>query len=291
MMKRALVIISLLLLVMAASGQDLPEPGTTYHVELLDNGDAIWRVEHRYPLESQEEIVAFEDYVYEFQDNRTEYIEEFRGQMNSTVERAREATGRAMQASTYDVYIETEQGPTGTYGVVVYRFKWENFANTTGSRIIMGDVLPDGLFLSRDYTLVVEYPKGYEPTEVSPEPDQRKDNSLVWYGLRAFPPGEPHVVIGETGSKSLTLPMIILGGLMLAVIYYYYNRPHNRGDETDEDHVLRVIRDAGGEIYQSRIVEETGFSKSKVSQIIKTLHEEDRVQKIRKGRENLIRLK
>ncbi|MDD2665998.1 MAG: helix-turn-helix domain-containing protein [Methanocellales archaeon] len=286
-----------ILLVTAASAQDLPEVGTTYSVDLQEGGSASWTIEQRYQLESQEEISIFEDYVLEFQDNRSDYITEFKGEMEATLKAASSASGRPMRGSAYTVYIKTEHTPTGVYGVVVYRFDWEGFANTSGNSIMVGDALPDGLFLSQDYTLIINYPSEYKVVKVSPEPDQRNSYSLIWYGMRAFSPEEPHIELKANSGLSFQVLILILGGLAVAGACYYmhksYREPDKESDrtESDEDTVLHLLEEAGRELYQSEIVKQTGFSKSKVSAIIKSLKENGRIQKIRKGRENLIRLK
>ncbi|MDD3421838.1 MAG: helix-turn-helix domain-containing protein [Methanocellales archaeon] len=293
----AIILFISILLVMAASAQDLPEVGTTYRVDVQEGGTASWIIEQRYQLESPEEISVFEDYVLEFQDNRSGYIAEFKEEMEVTLEVASSASGRPMSGSAYAVYIKTEHTPTGVYGVVVYQFEWEGFANTSGNSIMVGDALPDGLFLSQDYTLIISYPSKYKVVKVSPEPDQRNSYSLIWYGMRAFPPEEPHIELKAGGGLSFQVPLLILGGLVVAGAYYYMHRsyrgPSRESDrtESDEDTVLHLLEEAGRELYQSEIVRQTGFSKSKVSAIIKSLKEDGRIQKIRKGRENLIRLK
>ncbi|HIH36552.1 MAG TPA: helix-turn-helix domain-containing protein [Methanocellales archaeon] len=297
-MNRGAVILFIgILLVTAASAQDLPETGTTYRVDMQEGGTASWIIEQRYQLESPEEISVFEDYVLEFQDNRSDYIAEFKEEMEVALGAASSASSRPMRGSAYTVYIKTEHTPTGVYGVVVYRFDWEGFANTSGNIIMVGDAFPDGLFLSQDYTLIINYPSGYKVVKVSPEPDQRNSYSLIWYGMRAFPPEEPHIELKASGGLSFQVLLPIIGGLMVAGAYYYmhksYRGPNRESDRTEsnEDMVLQLLGEAGRDLYQSEIVRQTGFSKSKVSAIIKSLKEDERIQKIRKGRENLIRLK
>ncbi len=59
----------------------------------------------------------------------------------------------------------------------------------------------------------------------------------------------------------------------------------------DEDRVVELLRSRGGVMYQSDIVLEMGFSKSKTSMLINNLKDEGIIEKIMKGRRNLIRLK
>jgi len=59
---------------------------------------------------------------------------------------------------------------------------------------------------------------------------------------------------------------------------------------SDEERVERLLRQNGGRMKQASIVTETGWSNAKVSQLLSSMDEEDRVDKLRIGRENLISL-
>ncbi|EJN60037.1 helix-turn-helix transcriptional regulator [Halogranum rubrum] len=59
---------------------------------------------------------------------------------------------------------------------------------------------------------------------------------------------------------------------------------------TDEDRILQILSENGGRLMQSRLVELTDWSKSKVSRRLSTLEEEGRIRKITLGRENMVAL-
>ena len=59
---------------------------------------------------------------------------------------------------------------------------------------------------------------------------------------------------------------------------------------SDEERVERLLREHGGRMKQTEIVEETRWSTAKVSQLLSSMAEEGRVEKLRIGRENLISL-
>lgn len=59
---------------------------------------------------------------------------------------------------------------------------------------------------------------------------------------------------------------------------------------TDEDRVVTLIRENGGRMKQVNIVEETSWSKSKVSMLLSDMEEEGTISKLRVGRENIISL-
>ncbi len=58
----------------------------------------------------------------------------------------------------------------------------------------------------------------------------------------------------------------------------------------DEEMIERYLIKFGGQAYQSDIVTESGLSKSKISIVLAKMKEDGRILKIRKGKENIIRL-
>jgi uncharacterized membrane protein len=57
---------------------------------------------------------------------------------------------------------------------------------------------------------------------------------------------------------------------------------------SDEERVERLLDQNGGRMKQANIVKETGWSNAKVSQLLSSMEDEDRIDKLRIGRENLI---
>ena len=57
---------------------------------------------------------------------------------------------------------------------------------------------------------------------------------------------------------------------------------------SDEDRVLKLLEDNGGRMKQVNIVENTEWSKSKVSMLLSDMEEEGLISKLRVGRENII---
>jgi hypothetical protein len=59
---------------------------------------------------------------------------------------------------------------------------------------------------------------------------------------------------------------------------------------TDEDRVVRILRGNGGKMKQAEIVEQTDWSKSKVSMLLSDMEDSGTISKLRLGRENVIEL-
>jgi hypothetical protein len=220
------------------------------------------------------------------------------------------ATGRPVGATDFSADSAVQSGPTGSYGVVHYRCRWTGFTEP-GETLEVGDVFVGGLYLGKDQALVLRPPPRFTAAEVSPPADFERDG-LVWYGLRSFGAGEPRVVFArEAGSPVPWVPLLLLlgvAGLTLG-IYLSMRRlrrppppapdleageglPPDPAEALDlEDRILALLRKKGGSLFQSEIVNGLGLPKSTVSEAINRLHGAGRIEKVRKGRENLIRLK
>ncbi len=61
-------------------------------------------------------------------------------------------------------------------------------------------------------------------------------------------------------------------------------------DLEDEDMIKQFLLRSGGQAYQTDIVEHSGLSKSKISMVLSKMKDDGMIIKIRKGKENLIRL-
>ncbi|WP_129116553.1 helix-turn-helix transcriptional regulator [Halegenticoccus tardaugens] len=121
---------------------------------------------------------------------------------------------------------------------------------------------------------------------------------------------------GDAGMWLLGALVVVLGGVAAA---FWYGRSSNgegtaptvagpserRSEPTppaqpavsdsellsDEDRVISMLRERGGRMKQVKIVEETGWSKSKVSMLLSDMEEEGLISKLRVGRENVISLR
>ena len=287
--------------VIAGAAPVPPDSSITYTITLKEDGTADWHVEYRTLLASDEDVGAFDSYT---KNVSFTYLPEFEGLMQRSAAQAAAATSRPMEITDFagDTVIQTT--PTGRYGVVYYSFSWENFAKT-GTDLAIGDAFAGGLYLAKDHTLIIRYPSGYTVSGAEPAPDQVRDG-LIWYGQRSFGAGEPRLVFEEPGLP--WLPALLGGVLILIVIAGLYGviskRRRSEPDEPEvaavplseadlislEDRIIYLLKTSGGEQYQSEIVKNLGLPKSTVSATLNDLHKRGSIQKVKRGRENLIRL-
>ena len=287
--------------VIAGAAPVAPDSSITYTITLKEEGTANWHVEYRTLLAADEDVEAFNSYT---KNVSSAYLPQFRDLMQRSAAQAAAATSRPMEITDFagDAVIQTT--PTGRYGVVYYSFNWKNFAKT-GTDLAIGDAFAGGLYLAKDNTLVIRYPSGYTVSVAEPAPDQVRDG-LIWYGQRSFGAGEPRLVFAKPGFP--WLPVLLGGVLVLIVIAGLYwviskrrspepveaDDPPVMLSETElfslEERILQLLKTSGGEQYQSEIVKNLGLPKSTVSATLNDLHKRGIIQKVKRGRENLIRL-
>jgi uncharacterized membrane protein len=294
-----LLLITLPAVVSAAA--PAPEYTTTYTITVKDDGSAIWQIEYRTPLESDADLAGFETYT---RDLSGVYEPQVQDLMQRSATQASVAASRSMKISNVTGSAVTQLSPTGKFGIVVYTFTWEGFAKTGGG-LTIGDAFFGGLYLAKDSTLIIHYPDGYSIVSVDPAADQQRNN-LMWYGQRSFAPGEPRIILSKKAFPIIPLVAGIIIVLLVlgAVIFYRTKKQETEPEEPDEpeplltadeqksveDRILRFLAANGGEQYQSDIVKILGLPRSTVSASLNSLHKNGRIVKVRKGRENLIRL-
>lgn len=300
------VILAVLLIaaVPAAAGtaSGTPSYTTTYTITASDDGSAHWQIEYRTLLESDTDIAGFGEYTHNIS---SEYLPQVQDLMERSALQASVSTGRPMKIGEVRGDAVIRESPTGKYGIVVYTFVWEGFAGKD-SALTLGDAFTGGMYLPRDSTLIIRWPADYHVVRADPPPDQQRDG-LIWYGQRSFPPGEPRVAL----EKESLLPVPVLTGFIVVIVAalagYLVLRSRRTGagaPEPDEpadplppdeqkgaeERILALLAQNGGEEYQSEIVRALGLPRSTVSAVLAGLHAKGVIVKIRKGRENLIRL-
>ncbi|MFA4825451.1 MAG: transcriptional regulator [Methanoregula sp.] len=310
--KRLLLLAILLVCVLPAGTVAAPVPSytTTYTITVQEDGSALWQLEYRTLLASDDDLLAFDNYT---RDLPTVYLPQVRDLMQHSAVQASVAASRPMTISNVTGNALVQSSPTGRYGIVIYSFSWSGFAKPDGGSLVIGDAFSGGMYLEKDNTLIIRFPYGWTVSRVEPAPDQQRED-LVWYGLRSFSPGEPRVVLEK---PAFPLIPLIAGIIVIAVfagfiLYRATKReagqyiregrdeqaeqeepaaPLSAADEAGlEERITRLLEAGGGEQYQSEIVKTLDLPKSTVSSALNNLHRKGIIQKVKKGRENLIRL-
>jgi hypothetical protein len=290
-------------------------------VDIASDGTAAWRIEHRVRLDDENSSTAFDELEADVEANESAYVTRFEDRLAPTVQDAATATGRTMALRNVSVTTTTQQLPQ-TYGVLVYTFEWTNFAVVESDQLRAGDALA-GLFLDTDTSLLIAWPEGYALTEVSPEPTEERERSVIWRGPTDFGPGEPAIVVSTGGSADgvdtsfiglVIVALVLVGG---AGVMWWRSRPGvgrstaPTGDQaadgragtpasessrppdellSNEERVIALLEGRGGRMKQQDVVEALGWTDAKTSQVVGKLRDAGDIEGFRLGRENVLRL-
>ena len=156
---------------------------------------------------------------------------------------------------------------------------------------------PVGYFYARLYV-----PKGYailSPIVPSPDKVESTGNALIleWKKADVRPEEEFYFIVGFSGEVKNQFPLMIflatifitfLGGFVAGILY--------KGKEksvidlrSDEEKVLELLKE--GPLYQSELVKQLGFSKAKVSLLLRSMERKGLIERVKEGRTYLVRLK
>jgi len=294
--------------------QDTLDESMSTTITLRADGAATWTIEQRFLLPTQEDVTIFEQYIVQFEAEKEAYLQDFENRTQGLVSRASLITGRSMSAENFQVATNLVHVATVSYGVIVYSYDWIGFAKMEVNRLVVGDVFEGGFYLYQDDALIVRYPVGYGVVASSPVPDENKvaDRTLVWYGRRNFGAGEPTVIL-EEGAVAVAdglLTYLPLFGVLVGVViggfavFYFFRRRRKTGSgsavslrrvtaeklEDEEEKVIRLLRYAGGKLFQSQIAKHYGFSTSKTSELLSAMEKKGLIRRKLQGREKLVTL-
>mgnify|MGYP000238812908 CR=1 FL=1 len=223
-------------------------------ITLRPNGDAVWAIDYRVQLDSNETTDAFISLRDDIRTNESQYTGEFRSRMESTAATAANTTGREMTIRNVSVTATRQQLPQD-YGVITYTFVWTNFSAVDDGTLRAGDALA-GLFLDGETSLQFAWPEGYALDSAQPEPtDTRRESRIVvWSGPLDFGVNEPSLTVSEepapatepsTSTTTASPDSGLLGSspalvgaiglaLLVAVVggYLYWRRDRSRAPET-----------------------------------------------------------
>ncbi|MFB6362002.1 MAG: helix-turn-helix transcriptional regulator [Halobacteriales archaeon] len=307
---------------LAVAQSDVDADAVLLSVTLQADGDAQWRVEYRVRLDDENTTAAFESLQQDVKQNESAFVTRFEDRMTTTVEDAAASTGREMAVRNVTVTTTTQQLPQ-EYGVLVYTFEWTGFAVVEGDRLVAGDALA-GFFLDADSSLSMAWPADYSLADVSPEPTEIRDRSVVWRGPTEFGTDQPRLVVTTAarhgdGIDTSLLGLGVVGAVLIggALLWWWRYRAGNdpgapgaaeaadsgvraEPDEepaappddllSNEERVIALLEEHGGRMKQQAVVEELGWTDAKTSQVVGKLRDAGDIEGFRLGRENVLRL-
>lgn len=311
-----------------ATAQDQPAAdGTVTRVRVYANGSARWTVRTRTRLSNDSAVEAYRRFQDRFRNDTARYLDPFRQRIRGTVANAENATGRLMTATGFAASTSVRQLPR-RFGVVTYSFTWRGFARPTADGVAAGDVFVGGFLLSSGDTLTLVAPAGYTVARAEPAPDRSDGGRLTWQGPRSFADRRPEAafvpgatdggaagdgVVNDAGGAD-GVPwyypvsgLALLAGALLAAGLAYRRRGASEAEATtggdagaasavpdeplsDADRVRKRLAEADGRMRQQQVAEAFGWSASKTSRTLSDMEDEGVIERVRIGRENVVRL-
>ena len=110
-------------------------------------------------------------------------------------------------------------------------------------------------------------------------------------------------IVGETGNKDwillIVFAVLLVSGIIVGMVYYSRTRRHEKQkseqkmpDYEDElEQIIKIIKKEGGRATQKDIRKQIPLSEAKISLMIAELEHKGAIDKIKKGRGNIIILK
>ncbi|MGB9740260.1 MAG: helix-turn-helix transcriptional regulator [Candidatus Bathyarchaeia archaeon] len=301
MKKHHLISITLLILIFVWCKTVFGEYQVEYNIQIQTDGSATWTI-----TQTGTGIQASPITLY------TAFYEK----VTSIMETAQNQTGRAMNITNPKITINV----LGSYTVIKYEFNWINFSKTEDAKILIGDAFQTENFFQNLYgegPVYITYPPQYDVESVSPTPHQQNATlqMLEWYGTKDFKKGEPNIILKEKSAspepadiiKQNAWLIMTLAALSIIVPLTIYTIKHQRRKreklsiekpehpiapqmESDEDKIIRLLKSAGGSLYQSEIAEQTKFSRAKTSNLLATLENKGTIKRYKKGRDKIVTL-
>lgn len=296
------------------------DPQLVYDISVDEHGDATWVIQAQFPINSAEDANAFEELAEIYEEDGGEVylpLEPY----ELAVDQLDNMFDRSMSISGGERTVEQ----TEDMGILSVSFDWEGFALAEGDRVEVGDVFAsDGQSwftqLEANERIALHAPEGYS-VQSSGLPVQ--NGTMTATGPTNLEPGDLQGTFVDGGAGSPIPPLVggLLGlvGLVIVVFVFLYLRgwevmertgkaeeptaPSPDNDEPvadpvfedaellgDEERVMALIQQHDGRMKQANIVTETDWSNAKVSQLLSQMAEDGEIEKLRIGRENLIRL-
>ncbi|MFP9061836.1 helix-turn-helix transcriptional regulator [Natrialbaceae archaeon A-chndr2] len=213
------------------------------------DGTAEWTLEFWVRLDDDDSEAAFESLQSDIQSDPDNYTTRMADRMADTAATASDATGREMTVDGFEV--ETQrQSLAREYGIVRYTFDWHGFAAVDDGTIRAGDAI-EGIYLDDGTRLLFEWPEEYDLETAAPDPDDERDQVVIWRGGDTdFVSGEPRVVLTTGTGWSSMLPLVaaalvVVGGGVYGIWWYSRrDRTVDRSEVPGTDSGTQSVSDA-----------------------------------------------
>ncbi len=267
------------------------------YIKVYEDGSALWNLETKFELKSQKDIDFFNDYMGALEEDKDFILQKKKESLQNIINTVAYASGREMSIENISLNYQIIDSINRKYGVVNIKFLWKGFCLKDKDTIEIGDVFINDTYLKEGELFVLEFPEEYQVVNVSPEPSEKREKSILWYGPKILLENEPKIILERKSIISSFNILIfgfvaILSILLLGIIYFRINKRKKTLPilVSEEEKVTNILRSYGGKCFQNDIVFQSGLSKSKISQIISEMEKKGLITKKRYGKNNLIEL-
>ena len=272
------------------------EETNSIYIKVYEDGSALWNLETRFELKTQEDIDFFNEYMEALDMDKEFTIQRKKESLQNIINTVAYSSGREMNIENISLNYQIVDSINKKYGVVNFKFLWKGFGLKDKDHIIIGDSFKDGSHIKDGEVLVIEFPEDYSINSINPEPTEKRENILFWHGPKILLENETKIVL-EKKSLASSINILILGiiavFIILGLIFYFLVRKNKNVPIllSDQEKVINLLKSSGGKSFQNDIVSRSRMSKSKISQIIAEMEKNGLITKQKYGKNNLIILR
>ena len=272
------------------------EETNSIYIKVYEDGSALWNLETRFELKTQEDIDFFNEYMEALDMDKEFTIQRKKESLQNIINTVAYSSGREMNIENISLNYQIVDSINKKYGVVNFKFLWKGFGLKDKDHIIIGDSFKDGSHIKDGEVLVIEFPEDYSINSINPEPTEKRENILFWHGPKILLENEPKIVLEKNSLISSINPLIfgiIAVFIILGLIVYCILRKNKNVPIllSDQEKVINLLKSSGGKSFQNDIVSRSRMSKSKISQIIAEMEKNGLITKQKYGKNNLIILR
>ncbi len=200
----------------SVSGMVCEETNSIY-IKVYEDGSALWNLETRFELKTQADIDFFNEYMTALEEDKDFIIQKKIDSLQNIINRVAYSSGREMTIENISLNYQIIDSINKKYGIVNIKFLWKGFGLKDNGIIQIGDSFSEGSHLKEGEVLVIEYPKEYSIVSINPDPNEKRENSVFWYGPKILLNNEPKIVL-EKKSLLSSLNIFLFGFISILII-------------------------------------------------------------------------
>lgn len=283
------------ILFLSSLGGVISEESNSIYIKIYEDGSALWNLETKFELKTQSDIDFFNGYMAALEEDKEFIIQQKKDSLQEIINDVAYSSGREMTVENISLNYQSIDSINKKYGLVNIKFLWKGFGLKDKDMIKIGDAFSKGSFIEEGEVLLIEYPKEYSINNVYPEPNEKRENSLLWYGPKILLENEPRIILEKkslvNSTNILLVGIVSILAISIIVLIFHLTCRKKKNSPmllSDQEKIINILKSSGGKCFQNYIVDQSGMSKSKISQIISEMEKTELISKQKYGKNNLI---